>query len=343
VLVNADFVVIALKAAIGKLLLVHDPLWVVASDLAPLPAGEHVTALTMIGDGTKHHMHDLFLALGPPAQQVQARSVLENDRLTFTAGEPGGRIAPGAWQPARMGSIQAMALNDADGRLWVAEGDAIPKRISVWSTDQVQGSLIREFFAPPGPDTATAIDPLDPLIVFAAGCEWRIDSHSGRSSCLGIVTTEAIRAARFEIQGNRTLLILTPRAPEHAHEIMMERTGEGSYRVVTDAAPTATPAKYQLSPGEGNSWQLVSSDGYILGSFFGATGSKPITSSPKPPAGEDWKRLCDSPGTPTLTQAVDGKLYLTAGRARIWTFEITGIDKLRPLGSGSLSIPSKAQ
>ncbi len=95
-LADADFVVTALKGAVlGKLLLMHDPIWVVLSDLTPLERDERITALTMIGDGAKFHMHDIFTGLGMPFHQVQARSALAAEGFTFVAGKPGGRPPSG--------------------------------------------------------------------------------------------------------------------------------------------------------------------------------------------------------------------------------------------------------
>src|SRR5258708_36863749 len=62
VLVAADFAVTALHGGVlGRLLLNHDPLWIVASDLTPLEREERITALSLIGDGAKFHRHDVFI------------------------------------------------------------------------------------------------------------------------------------------------------------------------------------------------------------------------------------------------------------------------------------------
>ncbi len=335
VLVDADFVVTALKGGtIGKLLLVHDPIWLVASDLTPTDGDQSITALSMIGDGAKHHMHDIFVALGSPSDQVQARSALDSDVITYVAGKVGGRAPHGAWQPDRMSDIRALAL-DATGQLWVAEGAAVPKRISVWTTAAAEGRLVHEFFAPPDSGSPAAIHPSDPRLMYAGGCEWRINSGTGRAACLGIVTGDPVRAARFVIENDRVLLVLTPRA---GAEIVLERVGDGDYRPHIGPVPEATPSKIRLLPTPGGSWQLTTVDGYALGAVFGSAGEKPRASI-APPPGEDWRHLSKAPGMPTLTEMPDGKVFLTAGQSRVWNLELTGLETLRPLASGKITIP----
>ena len=340
-LVDADFVVTALKGGvIGKILLVHDPIWVVASDLTPLERNERISALTMIGDGAKHHQHDIFVALGFPFNQVQARSALKTESFSYVAGQKGGRPPQGAWQADRMSVIRAVAL-DGEGQLWVAEGASVPKRISVWSTDSSEGRLVREFFAPPDSASPVAINPSDPFLIYAGGCEWRVDATTGRAACLGIISQEPMRAAWYIMEKDRVFLVLTPMT---GAELVFERSGDGEYRPVASSAPAAAavPPKLKLHPMPGGAWAIESSDGYVLGTVFNR--AKAIVSAPlSPPSGNDWPLLSKNVGTPTLTQMPDGKVFLTAGLARIWNLELNGIKTLRPLGAGKVTIPKRSR
>ena len=323
-LVDADFVVMALKGgAIGKMLLVHDPIWVVASELTPLDGGQRINALTMIGDGAKHHMHDIFVALGSPLNQVQARSALESETVTYAAGKAGGRLPRGTWDPGRMGDIRGVAL-DATGQLWVAEG-AIPGRISVWTTDNSAGRLVREFFAPPDSSSPVAVNPSDPGLMVAGGCEWRIASTTGRAACLSVITRDPIRAARFVTEKRRLLLVMTPPA---GADIVLERAGDGSYRPHTGPAPAAIPPKFHLLPSPAGPWRLGTADGYDLGVIFDPTMAASI--SPLLPA---------ALSAPALTQLPDGRVFITASGGRIWDLELKGLETLRPLASGKITLP----
>ena len=315
-LVDADFVVTALKGGvIGKLLLIHDPIWVVASDLTPLDRDERITALTMIGDGAKHHMHDIFTGLGHPLHQVQARSAIDTEGFTYTAGKAGGRAPLGPWQPDRMKSVRALAL-DAAGQLWAAEGDAVPRRISVWTTDAREGRLVREFFAPP--DSAVAIHPRDPLLIYAGGCEWRIDPATQRAACLGVITRDPIRAARYAVEKDRILLVLAPLAP--GPELVFERAGDGDYQPHAGPALASPSEKSSVVQNAGGVWQFITPDGFILGAAFDAA---------------------DKIAAATLSTSPDGKTSVVAIRPRVTNYELTGLETLRPLANGKVTLPTR--
>ena len=315
-LVDADFVVTALKGGvIGKLLLIHDPIWVVASDLTPLDRDERITALTMIGDGAKHHMHDIFVGLGQPFHQVQARSAIDTEGFTYTAGKPGGRAPLGPWQPDRMKSIRALAL-DATGQLWVAEGAAAPRRISVWTTDTPEGRLVREFFAPPDP--VAAIHPGDPLLMFAGGCEWRIDPTTGRATCLHVITRAAMRAARYVLGKDHVRLVLTPAVP--GPDIVFNRAGgTGEWKPLATPAPAEPPSKFMLNQTAAGLWQFVTTDAFVLGPAF---------------------PIAEQPTAATLTTSPDGKkISVAAIRTRVSNYELTGLETLRSLANGKITLP----
>ncbi len=227
-LIDADFVVVALQGGVlGKVLFAHDPLWVMTSDMQPLDRSERVTALTLLGDGAKHHRHSIFLGLDLPLQQVQRRSVLDTQGFEWSAGRNGGRAARGPWEPDAMGPIRGVAL-DGEGRLWVAEGEEVPPRFSVWSTGATEGHVVREIFGPlPDTQTGAAVLPGDPEVFVGAGCEWRIDPQTGESHCLGIITRETMVTAEFATgaEGKIELHVTNPN-----HElIVFKRRGEGDY------------------------------------------------------------------------------------------------------------------
>ena len=181
-MVDADFGVVSLGGGVlGRILFAHDPFWVVTSDLAPLDREVTITALNVIGDRAKFHHHTAFVGFGAPIHQVQGRPLLDMDQTAWVAGQVGGRPLPGRGRPEGLHSIRGVALAP-DGKLWVAEGDAFPKRISVWDTTGQEGKLVREFFGPAdAQDAGAAINPLDPNVMFAQGCEWRIDPKDRES------------------------------------------------------------------------------------------------------------------------------------------------------------------
>jgi hypothetical protein len=318
---------------VGKLLLAHDPIWVLASDLTPLDGVDRITAVTAIGDGAKHHMHDIFLGLSSPVDQVEARSALETETVSYVAGAPGGRPPRGVWQPDRMGDIRGMAL-DATGQLWVAEGNSIPRRISVWTTDSAKGRLLHEYFAPPDPGSPVAVDPVDPTIVYAGGCEWQLDPKGQSTKCMGVVTRDAAKTARFAVEKGRTLLVLTTLS---GTDEVFERMGPGDYQKHDGPAPPAAPMKYKVSTYDNGVWEIVTTDGLALVTLFAPT---PYRDQTAPGASDDPPILHWPPPTEvSLTETGEGSLYIAVRSDRIRIFEVKGLETIQPVGKGVIALP----
>jgi hypothetical protein len=303
-LMEADFLVLALRnGGLGTMLLAHNPIWVLGSDLTPMDAGETITALAMVGETAKYHARDIFLAAGRPLDQVEARSALEPTTVDYVAGTPGGPVSSGVWQPERMGDIRAIAL-DGTGQLWVAEGDAIPSRVSVWTTNGDTGHLAHEFFAPPDAESPVLLDPLDPAYAVAGGCEWHIDAATGRAGCAGVITGQIYKQMRFAMGNGTLLLVLTP---ANGPDVVLQRMGPGNYIPYPGPAPATAPAALQITPGPGGAWRLTAADGFDLG---------PIP---------------DPGGSPSLTLARDGRAFVISRKTRVSVSELTGLDTLQAL------------
>ena len=118
-----------------------------------------------------------------------------NGRVVRTIGRKEGRPLVGPWQPDGLLKISALAI-DSQGQLWATEDDGAPRRVSVWNPKT--GAFIREFF---GASTYGAmgacIDPADPYRMAGQGCEWRLDSKTGRAACLGVVTRHGMMNSRY--------------------------------------------------------------------------------------------------------------------------------------------------
>lgn len=125
------------------------------------------------------------------AQQVKVYD--KSGQFLRAIGTPGGRPKTGAWQPNGLLNPLGIAV-DAQGRLWVAEEDSSPKRISVWNT---QGQLVQDFIGPTGyGGTGANADPDDKTRVFGSGCEFKLDYTSNKATvvaALGDVSGELLK------------------------------------------------------------------------------------------------------------------------------------------------------
>ena len=174
----------------------------------------------------------LYVGLREPDNQVLIFDA-EGKPAGKPLGRPGGRRLLGRWTPDGMAFIASLTV-DAQGKLWVAEGDMMPKRFSCW--DIQSGKLVKEFL---GPTTygalGGAINPQDPYLMVGQGCEWHIDPQTGRATCLGVITRDGMENSRFGIgsNGRLYLAVATRWAFDLGRVEIFERLGDGDYKLRT--------------------------------------------------------------------------------------------------------------
>ena len=100
-------------------------------------------------------------------------------------GKKGGRPWVGKWDPSGMLVPRGIAVTD-EGKLWVAEDDGSPKRISVWNSRT--GAFLKDYVGPTpyGGGTLFWIDPKDPTLVHTEGTCFKVDYEKKTSTPLGI-------------------------------------------------------------------------------------------------------------------------------------------------------------
>ncbi len=104
-------------------------------------------------------------------------SVFDKDgKFLRSIGKPGGRPRIGRWDGSGMLNPAGIAL-DRQNRLWVAEYNHNPKRISVWDTQS--GKLVAEYFGGSEYSTYASVDPNDPTRVYCHGVQWKVDLDKG--------------------------------------------------------------------------------------------------------------------------------------------------------------------
>ncbi len=180
------------------------------------------TPQVMAKDGTTYAWK------GEPDYQV---TVSKGQSAGPAIGRPGGRALLGPWQSDGLRFVTDLAL-DAAGKLWVAETDGIPKRVSVW--DPKSGAFLREFFGATSYGAlGGAISPLDPNLMVGQGCEWRLDPATGHAVCLGVITRDGMENSRFGIgqNGHVYLAVASKWAFEPGPVRIFERLGDAQYKL----------------------------------------------------------------------------------------------------------------
>ncbi|HEX4140212.1 MAG TPA: hypothetical protein VHY09_07675, partial [Candidatus Methylacidiphilales bacterium] len=97
-----------------------------------------------------------------------------NGNFIRAIGKEGGRPWVGKWDPNGMLVPHGIAVTD-EGKLWVAEDDSSPKRVSVW--DAQNGSLLKDYIGPTpyGGGTFFWVDPKDPSEMYASATRFKVD------------------------------------------------------------------------------------------------------------------------------------------------------------------------
>lgn len=133
--------------------------------------------LTVAPDGS------LFVADGADNTVKQFSA---DGKYVRTIGKPGG-LDVGPYDPAHMSAPMGLAL-DSRGRLWVAEQEWRPKKVSVWSLTDPTPSLTAFYIGgPPYGGDYMFPDPRNPSRFFFEGMEFEADWTTGKSHIKNIV------------------------------------------------------------------------------------------------------------------------------------------------------------
>jgi hypothetical protein len=121
---------------------------------------------------------NLYVSEGGRSHQVKV--FRPDGTLLRKIGRPGGPQV-GRYDERRMSDPSGMTI-DRKGRLWVAEAETYPKRLSLWKTD---GTFLRAWYGPPKYGGGGSLDPKDPSRLYYAeydrggGIEFALDWKTG--------------------------------------------------------------------------------------------------------------------------------------------------------------------
>jgi hypothetical protein len=102
-------------------------------------------------------------------------------KLIRSIGKP-GEPSLGAYDPLHLNNPNGLAV-DTQGRVWVAEADNSPRRVSLWSN---KGELVRAFYGPTEYGGGGTLDPMDSSRFYYKGLEFRLDWRTGTDQLVRI-------------------------------------------------------------------------------------------------------------------------------------------------------------
>ncbi len=113
-------------------------------------------------------------------EAMQVKIFDPSGKMLGTIGKPGGRPWLGKYEPE--GMLQPAGITvDAAGKIWVAEQDDSPRRVSVWSRE---GRLLADLHGPGSYAVMSAADEDNPRRINVHGTLYEIDYDTGASRCL---------------------------------------------------------------------------------------------------------------------------------------------------------------
>ncbi len=102
-------------------------------------------------------------------------------KLINTIGKP-GEPSIGPYDPLHINNPNGIAV-DTQGRVWVAEADNFPRRVSLWTA---RGELVRAFYGPTEYGGGGTLDPVDASRFYYKGLEFKLDWKTGTDQLVRI-------------------------------------------------------------------------------------------------------------------------------------------------------------
>lgn len=120
------------------------------------------------------------IAVSDCGKSMQVKVFSPDGKLLREVGKTGGRAWIGSYDPAGILMPSGLAV-DGDGKIWVAENDEFPRRVSVWD---VAGKNVGDFHGPCVPQTDRGVDPANPSRINCQMVEYDLDYNTGKYKCV---------------------------------------------------------------------------------------------------------------------------------------------------------------
>ena len=188
-----------------------------------------------------------------------------------------GPPAIGPYHPLHMNRPNGIAV-DSQNRLWVAEADNAPRRVSLWSAD---GRLLRAFYGPTEYGGGGTLDPQDPSRFYYRGLEFKLDWDKGTDQLVRVFFRPGRKAAgnaRGLLARHTPVSAAAARSPVF-HQLLHAQSDEwrrGGVRVAAERWPGAA------GRGLGRRLHLARAAAKRRFCLIGRKGRSPRSNTPSP-------------------------------------------------------------
>jgi hypothetical protein len=164
----------------------HRLLLLAGHTLVRVTLGDNPTTVPLITAGLDDPQHVTCDAAGN--LYVSDRGASHQVKVFTPEGKPlraigrAGAPKAGPYDPLHMNNPNGITIDERN-RLWVAETDYQPKRVSVWSLD---GKLLQTFYGPSEYGGGGVLDPVDPTRFYYHGMQFTLDWAKGTDTLTSV-------------------------------------------------------------------------------------------------------------------------------------------------------------
>jgi len=133
------------------------------------------------------HGGRLYISCRGGSHQIKVFDL--SGRRLRSVGKP-GKPKLGPYDETKMQNPQGAAVDD-QGRLWVAEEDYHPKRVSIWDKN---GRFVRAIYGPTEYGGGGRLDPRDKTKFYYAGMEFKLDWAKGEDAVVNIYARDDLKS-----------------------------------------------------------------------------------------------------------------------------------------------------